>query len=49
MTCRYVVAYDSFDFFRKIEKLSIRGPFMKTTYNPDGNMICKLGNYRSIL
>ncbi|CAH2085436.1 unnamed protein product [Euphydryas editha] len=45
MTCRYVVAYDNYDFFRKIEKLSLRGPFMKTTYNPDGNMICKLGSW----
>nr|XP_026485505.1 uncharacterized protein LOC113393027 isoform X2 [Vanessa tameamea] len=45
LTCRYVIAYDKDDFLRKLEKLSLRGPFMKTTYNPDGNMICKLGSW----
>ncbi|XP_050349519.1 uncharacterized protein LOC126772954 [Nymphalis io] len=45
LTCRYVVGYDKDDFLRKLEKLSLRGPFMTTTYNPDGNMICKLGSW----
>ncbi|XP_039750920.1 uncharacterized protein LOC120627130 isoform X2 [Pararge aegeria] len=45
MTCRYVVAYDNDDFVTKLEKLSLAGPYMKTTYNLRGNMICKQGSW----
>ncbi|XP_045767715.1 uncharacterized protein LOC123869033 isoform X1 [Maniola jurtina] len=45
MTCRYVVAYDYDDFAKKVEKLSLAGPYMKTTYNLRGNMICKEGSW----
>nr|XP_034828736.1 uncharacterized protein LOC117986036 isoform X4 [Maniola hyperantus] len=45
MTCRYVFAYDYDDFAKKLDKLSLAGPYMKTTYNLRGNMICKEGSW----
>lgn len=43
MTCRFVRASDQDEFLRRVEKLSLKGPFMKTAYNSEGNMICQAG------
>ncbi|CAG9579751.1 unnamed protein product [Danaus chrysippus] len=46
MTCRYVTANDEDDFVRKVHKLSVlSGPYIKTQYNPGGNIICKVGSW----
>ncbi|CAH0723679.1 unnamed protein product, partial [Brenthis ino] len=45
MSCRYIVAYDNDDFVRKLKTLSLHGPYMETTFNPEGNMVCKLGSW----
>ncbi|KAM3966948.1 uncharacterized protein ACR2FA_011829 [Aphomia sociella] len=45
ISCRYVVASDPHDFTRRISELSLRKPFMNTTYHPEGNMICQRGSW----
>lgn len=43
LTCRYVQATDKHDFVDKVSNLSLSGQYMFADYNPEGNMICKLG------
>ncbi|CAG9122543.1 unnamed protein product [Plutella xylostella] len=45
LTCRYVQATDKHDFVDKVSNLSLSGQYMFADYNPEGNMICKLGSW----
>ncbi|KAG7309661.1 hypothetical protein JYU34_004149 [Plutella xylostella] len=45
LTCRYVQAKDKNDFVDKVSNLSLSGQYMFADYNPEGNMICKLGSW----
>ncbi|XP_059058535.1 uncharacterized protein LOC131851991 isoform X1 [Achroia grisella] len=45
ISCRYIVASDSHDFTRRISSLSLEGPYINSTYHPDGNMICQRGSW----
>lgn len=46
LTCRYVIASDSNDFLHKSAQLSLEGPYMSTSFNPNGNMICRRGKLK---
>ncbi|KAL4707314.1 hypothetical protein ACJJTC_019852 [Scirpophaga incertulas] len=41
MTCRYVVAVDSNEFKRKISRLSLNGPYMNSSFDFGGSMVCQ--------
>ncbi|RVE53569.1 hypothetical protein evm_001710 [Chilo suppressalis] len=45
MSCRYVRASNPENFAHKISHLSLKGPYMDTTFNPNGNMICHRGSW----
>lgn len=45
LSCRFVHADDPEDFEYKLSKLPKKVPYMKTTFHPDGNMVCQEGKY----
>ncbi|XP_072950048.1 uncharacterized protein [Epargyreus clarus] len=44
-SCTYVTATSNEDFILRLEALGIQGPMMRTKYNPEGNMVCRLGSW----
>ncbi|XP_028170550.1 uncharacterized protein LOC114360170 [Ostrinia furnacalis] len=45
MSCRYVIASNADDFEDRISRLSLIGPYMNTTYHPEGCMVCQRGSW----